>query len=617
MIIAATSSRFRPVLGLAILSLLVSALQITPVQAEGVCYVRWNATGENSGVSWTDAFTDLQSALASSSCTEIWVAAGTYVPTKSPINRDASFRPASGVSLYGGFDGTELLRDERDPAANLTILSGDIDHNDSQNPIVDPATVTGNTKNSLRIVISSDGLTLDGFTITAAYAYNPYDPGVDGGGLVNISASNASITTVNNVIISGNMSLFGGGIHTSARNLTLTNVTLRNNWARELGGGIYNFGPPNPIMTNVTFIDNFANQIFVDGGGGLYNSRSSPVLTNVTFKGNRAAYAGGGMANTNNSHPVIQNAVFWGNSAASGGAQIINEEDSTAVIRDSILQGDCPVRGDCTNILTTDPLLGALGWYGGFTQTVPLLPGSAAIDALDASACPASDQRGMERNGDCDLGAFESQGFTLTSGSADQDARRNSDFANPLRVIIRANNLSEPVDGGMIGFSAPASGPSAVLSSNQAAVSEGTASITAAANDTLGSYLVEARTHGAASGANFSVNNIDAPAVTMDSATAITAHSAAINGDVNANNGDTTVVVEYGVDTNYGLTAAFPESPVSGMQVAPVSAVLTGLTPYTTYHFRITASNTAGATHSADAVFTTLPLRLFIPLIEH
>ncbi len=603
----AISSRFRLAVGLVVLSLLVSTLKITPVHAADVCYVKWDATGENSGASWMDAFTDLQSALATSSCTEIWVAAGTYVPTTSPINREASFKPASGVALYGGFDGTELLRGERDPAANVTILSGDIDHNDSQNPIVDPATVTGNTTNSFQIVISSDGLTLDGFTITAAYAYNPADRGPDGGGLLNINASNASITTLTNVIISGNMSLFGGGIHTSARNLILTNVTLRNNWARELGGGIYNFGPPDPIMTNVTFIDNFANQIFVDGGGGIYNSRSNPVLTNVTFKGNWAAYAGGGMANTNNSHPVIQNAVFWGNSAASGGAQIINGEDSSAVIHDSILQGDCPVRGDCTNILTTDPLLGALGWYGGFTQTVPLLPGSAAIDALDTSACPASDQRGMGRFGGCDIGAFESQGFTLSSGGNSQSAKVKTAFVNPLQVTVNANNLLELVDGGMISFTVPASGASAVLSNSQALISGGAASITATANDTMGSYTVEASANGSASILGFSLSNIDAPGVMVGAATAITTHGATLNGTVNAKNASSTITFDFGLDTSYGSTASASESPVFGMDETPVSAVLTNLAPNTTYHYRVTASNAADTTYSGDTTFTTLP----------
>jgi hypothetical protein len=58
-------------------------------------------------------------------------------------------------------------------------------------------------------------------------------------------------------------------------------------------------------------------------------------------------------------------------------------------------------------MITTDPLLGGLGYYGGFTPTVRLLPGSSAINA--GSACPATDQRGVPRpqGGGCDIGAYE------------------------------------------------------------------------------------------------------------------------------------------------------------------------------------------------------------------
>ena len=62
------------------------------------------------------------------------------------------------------------------------------------------------------------------------------------------------------------------------------------------------------------------------------------------------------------------------------------------------------------------PLLGSLGSYGGPTQTIPLLPGSPAIDAGTSSGAPTTDQRGENRVGAVDIGAFESQGFTLTPG---------------------------------------------------------------------------------------------------------------------------------------------------------------------------------------------------------
>ena len=79
-----------------------------------------------------------------------------------------------------------------------------------------------------------------------------------------------------------------------------------------------------------------------------------------------------------------------------------------------------------TSKSNTNPLLGTLGNYGGSTQTFPLLPGSPAIDAGVSATCAAAvgspdygaggqDQRGVTRPSACDIGAFESQGFTLGS----------------------------------------------------------------------------------------------------------------------------------------------------------------------------------------------------------
>ncbi|MDX1439999.1 MAG: hypothetical protein R3284_08865, partial [Rubricoccaceae bacterium] len=79
-----------------------------------VIYVDTDATGANNGTSWGDAYTDLQDALAvASSSSEIWVAEGVYKPTNTS-DRTISFVLTDGVELYGGFDGTETSRDERD-----------------------------------------------------------------------------------------------------------------------------------------------------------------------------------------------------------------------------------------------------------------------------------------------------------------------------------------------------------------------------------------------------------------------------------------------------------------------------------------------------------------------
>jgi predicted outer membrane repeat protein len=163
-----------------------------------------------------------------------------------------------------------------------------------------------------------------------------------------------------------------------------------------------------PSLKNVTFSGNSAAE-----GGGMLNAYDTvPTLTNVTFSENSANTKGGGMYNYYSS-PIVRNSILWGNTAPTGSQ--LHNESSTPVILYSDLQGGCPAGNTCSNVISADPLLGDLGNYGGSTQVLPLLPGSAAIDAGDNADCPAQDQRGASRpldgNGDgtatCDMGAYE------------------------------------------------------------------------------------------------------------------------------------------------------------------------------------------------------------------
>lgn len=219
-----------------------------------------------------------------------------------------------------------------------------------------------------------------------------------GGGMGNYLNSNpilADVIFVENT--STEWAGLGGGMHNEESSPVLTNVTFDRNIA-IYGGGIRN-DQSNPILINVTFSGNSATS-----GGGEYDFSSSPAILNSTFTGNSATNQGGGIFNT--SLPVqIDNTILWGNTAPDG-PQIMSYSGS---ISSTVLEGDCPKWFTCTNIITADPKLGVLGDYGGFTQTIPLLEGSSAIDTGNDINCPETDQRGVIRPQDahCDIGAFE------------------------------------------------------------------------------------------------------------------------------------------------------------------------------------------------------------------
>ena len=94
------------------------------------------------------------------------------------------------------------------------------------------------------------------------------------------------------------------------------------------------------------------------------------------------------------------------------------------------------------------------------------------------------------------------------------------------------------------------------------------------------------------------------PAVTNLPASSITITNATLNGLVNPDGLATTVYFQYGLTASYGsysatnlLTATYNSSSVSNL--------ISGLTPGTTYHFRLVASNSAGVSQAGDLTFTT------------
>jgi parallel beta-helix repeat protein len=311
-------------------------------------FVSWKVdagvAASGDGRTWAAAFKTLQEALdVATTGEEIWVAAGTYYPTTGTA-RGETFQLLDGVAIYGGFDGTETLRGQRDWEVNVTTLSGDIG-------------VSGDdSDNAYHVVTGADNATLDGFTVTAGNA--GYSPSVTrGGGMYNYSSSptvtncvfsansadegggmwNSSLPTLTNCMFSGNSASRGGGMW-NASSPTLTNCTFSGNSASLRGGGMYNDNShSSPTLTNCTFSSNSAD----GNGGGMYNYfDASPTLTGCTFSGNWAD-DGGGIYNWHGASPTVTNCTFSGNSASYYyGGGIYNGGFSTGVVTDCVFSGN-------------------------------------------------------------------------------------------------------------------------------------------------------------------------------------------------------------------------------------------------------------------------------------
>jgi len=155
---------------------------------------------------------------------------------------------------------------------------------------------------------------------------------------------------------------------------------------------MYNDGVSATNISNNTFTANAVHEGGVDGGrgGGAMLVSYSPAADFVFA--NNLSYA-----NTAGSDPDL---IAW----AMGGWTTPNNLLGSDMNNGPYASLTGGVNGNITGV---DPLLGTFGDHGGTTPTIPLLPGSPAIDAGTATNTTATDQRGEARAGATDIGAYE------------------------------------------------------------------------------------------------------------------------------------------------------------------------------------------------------------------
>jgi uncharacterized repeat protein (TIGR01451 family) len=276
------------------------AKEYTPVDCFGgdiICVNRL-ATGAKTGTSWTNAYTNLQNALARAGkgCgAEIWVAQGTYRPGGDPIND--TFRIPAGVAVYGGFAGYETLRDQRNWKLYETILSGYIGQDEF-------GTARNNT-----VVTMGDNSLLDGFTVTE-------------GGWQGIDGSSVSSAIINCIVKKNEQR----GLFCKNGNITVQWCEVRDNEYQ----GIYHEGNGYLLnISNCVIHDNQWDGLLIEdstsyvknsvisqngSGGSYYGIRlikpsSSPVIHNNTLCHNTNE----SIKFTGSYLPDTRNCIIWSN----------------------------------------------------------------------------------------------------------------------------------------------------------------------------------------------------------------------------------------------------------------------------------------------------------------
>ena len=288
----------------------------------------------NAGTSWATAKASLQAAIdAAAENNEIWVRSHTY-------NLSAEVSIDKVLFIYGGFIGTEIQRNSRNPSANPTIINGQDTVRCMH--ITAAATVNGFifnnglADNGAGILASAIGTTIEDSVIQSCSA-------TDNGGGIYCSQT----TYINDCSLVENIAGYnGGGIYTiSSDQTTVSNCLISGNTANRTsdggGGGIYNDGGFSPLIEHCIIS---TNTTACNGGGIHNNERNDARIFACTITLNEASNRGGGIysgqgSGTNYAQPDIINCVIANNHAVYGGG-IYNDEASNSDIFNCTIAGN-------------------------------------------------------------------------------------------------------------------------------------------------------------------------------------------------------------------------------------------------------------------------------------
>ena len=289
--------------------------------AQTTYYVTSEATTPAAGTSWETATTLSDALTKAKAKDQIWVEAGTY---------RGSFSLKSGISLYGGFEGTESSPEERaidsDKAYRMThqtILSGDVNKDDEVDGVnlIFPANHSrdDNATHVLTIDLAptqqsgnnnTERTVVDGITFKGGHA----DQANEYGGGIYVTGNNngGGVYIIRRCFFLENYATRGGalyvttGVVNTADECLIDRCGFFNNAAGERkdadnkGGAIYLAGAG--TMVNCA--------VFNNENGGIYLANSAAKVINSTVTRNTAS----GIDGTGHE---VRNTVIWGNSTLS------------------------------------------------------------------------------------------------------------------------------------------------------------------------------------------------------------------------------------------------------------------------------------------------------------
>ena len=326
----------------------IGAYEFQQMQSGRIRYVKPKAVGTGDGTSWDNASSDLQKMIDELAGNnpqnlpgEVWVAAGTYVPRVQIIagtTYSASFLMRDGISVYGGFAGTESSKQARAVGAmpwnftHETILEGSYYDSDKTlwNEASNKWTLTADSRHVVFFApLPSEGksgfertTTLNGVTVRGGYAQ-----GSTG--------------------ISEFLTDRGAGVYMGI-NAVLEKCIVKENSATGNGGGVYLYG--GRVLNSLIYNNN------ADGdGGAVYVDNAGIVLASMLANNSADNGAGVYLAHTGNwtdgkLHPeylILSTSIVSNNTSRRNGA--VYCANGGVLLQNTITNNYCPTATDNTS----------------------------------------------------------------------------------------------------------------------------------------------------------------------------------------------------------------------------------------------------------------------------
>ncbi len=284
---------------LAALAIALVALPAPLAQAQVRLHVDPTAPAGGDGLAWSTAFRGIRgavnAALANPAVDEIWVKAGTYQPGSTP------FAVANGVTIYGGFAGSETDLSQRNVDANVTTISGGDAYRLLDTTQADGTAIVDGFTLRDGSTAQGGGVCHDGFPVFRRCRFISNHAGGSGGVW---EGYDGGVTFIECRFISNDANQGGSIVDTYQGSVVAIQCRITNNFSSGGSAAIDTY------QGSVTMVNTLLSGNTGVGNGGIVTYDGTITLIGCTVANN----SGAGVVSSTGAPKVFRNCVVWGNS---------------------------------------------------------------------------------------------------------------------------------------------------------------------------------------------------------------------------------------------------------------------------------------------------------------